>query len=150
LNEEERRRRSAAASHRGPAPERARGFRKCPQCAGLMIRRNLGRGASGIIVDVCGEHGLWFDDDELARVIAWMRTGGLEAAREDVARLKSSPDVQRKRRARSADGRRQPGDSSKADSFGPRPRGKIGRELEIVAKMVAAVLGWTIGPRLRP
>ena len=45
-----------------------------------MHRRNFGR-RSGVILDLCGEHGAWFDSDELARIVEWLRAGGLEAAR---------------------------------------------------------------------
>ena len=38
-----------------------------------------------------------FDCDELSHALAWTRAGGLEAARQDLARLKRSPDVHRKR-----------------------------------------------------
>lgn len=76
-------------------PPRQQRYRKCPECTGLMTRRNLG-GASGVVIDVCGAHGLWFDADELARALAWIRAGGLEHVRRDLARLKGSPDEYRK------------------------------------------------------
>jgi hypothetical protein len=98
LLEAEARRPSAASGvQRGGEPERRQPYRKCPQCAGLMIRRHLGNGKSGVIVDVCGVHGLWFDADELARALAWIRAGGLESVRREVARFKGSPDQHRKR-----------------------------------------------------
>jgi Zn-finger nucleic acid-binding protein len=52
-------------------------YRPCAVCGELMNRRNYGRD-SGIIIDVCGDHGLWFDADELARIITWLRAGGGE------------------------------------------------------------------------
>jgi hypothetical protein len=96
LNAEERRPARPTVTHR-PPPAKQQGYRECPHCAGLMTRRNLGRGKSGVVLDVCGEHGLWFDCDELSHALAWTRAGGLEAARQDLARLKRSPDVHRKR-----------------------------------------------------
>lgn len=51
-------------------------YRACPSCAALMHRKNFG-GRSGIIVDVCALHGIWFDREELARVIAFVEAGGL-------------------------------------------------------------------------
>jgi len=44
-----------------------------------MHRRNFGR-SSGVIVDVCAVHGLWFDRGELPRVLAFVAGGGLERA----------------------------------------------------------------------
>jgi Zn-finger nucleic acid-binding protein len=56
-------------------------YRRCPHCEALMHRRNHG-GKSGVLVDTCREHGLWFDRSELERVLAWIRGGGERAAAE--------------------------------------------------------------------
>ena len=37
---------------------------------------------SGVILDVCKLHGLWFDRDELRRIVEFIRSGGLENSRE--------------------------------------------------------------------
>jgi Zn-finger nucleic acid-binding protein len=52
-------------------------YRPCPVCRGLMNRRNYG-GNSGVIIDLCREDGIWFDADELARILTWVRAGGVE------------------------------------------------------------------------
>ena len=52
----------------------------CPACSSLMNRRNFGR-CSGVIVDVCQKHGVWFDVGELPRIIAFVESGGLEKAK---------------------------------------------------------------------
>lgn len=39
----------------------------CPVCEQLMHRRNYAK-RSGIILDVCAAHGIWFDANELSRV----------------------------------------------------------------------------------
>jgi Zn-finger nucleic acid-binding protein len=54
-------------------------YRPCPVCAALMNRQNYGR-KSGVILDICGAHGIWFDLDELPRVLAWIQGGGEERA----------------------------------------------------------------------
>jgi Zn-finger nucleic acid-binding protein len=36
---------------------------------------------SGVIVDVCRQHGTWFDRDELRRIVEFIRAGGLDKAR---------------------------------------------------------------------
>ena len=54
----------------------------CPVCHQLMNRVNFAR-CSGVVVDVCGQHGTWFDRDELRRVVEFIRGGGLERAREE-------------------------------------------------------------------
>jgi Zn-finger nucleic acid-binding protein len=75
--------RSAAAplpSSGGPAPE-SRGrlervvYRRCPVCAERMNRQNFGR-RSGFVLDLCPDHGVWFDASELDGVLAWVRRGG--------------------------------------------------------------------------
>lgn len=55
-------------------------YRPCAICAKLMNRRNFG-GASGVIVDLCAEHGVWFDAGEFPRVLAFVEAGGLEQER---------------------------------------------------------------------
>jgi Zn-finger nucleic acid-binding protein len=52
----------------------------CPICKGLMNRVNFAR-CSTVIVDVCRQHGTWFDRDELRRIVEFIRNGGLEKAR---------------------------------------------------------------------
>lgn len=52
----------------------------CPLCHSAMNRTNFGR-VSGVIVDVCGKHGTWFDAGELTRTVAFAAGGGLERAR---------------------------------------------------------------------
>ena len=42
-------------------------YRPCPRCGQLMNRFNFGR-VSGIVIDKCAGHGIWFDRDELAKV----------------------------------------------------------------------------------
>jgi len=65
----------------GTAPAGAGGhlYRPCPVCGALMNRQNYGR-KSGVILDICGSHGIWFDLDELPRVLAWIQGGGEERA----------------------------------------------------------------------
>lgn len=52
-------------------------YRPCPVCQGQMNRRNYA-GTSGVIIDLCREDGIWFDADELARILTWVRAGGTE------------------------------------------------------------------------
>jgi Zn-finger nucleic acid-binding protein len=76
-------------SHARPAPPQATDqkkpaawrYRKCPDCGEIMHRRNYA-GASGVIVDFCKDHGVWFDADELPRILTWIRSGGLAKAKE--------------------------------------------------------------------
>jgi Zn-finger nucleic acid-binding protein len=46
-----------------------------------------------VIVDVCREHGTWFDRDELRRIVEFIRDGGF-----DKARAREMEDLEAKRR----------------------------------------------------
>jgi Zn-finger nucleic acid-binding protein len=52
----------------------------CPECGQLMNRVNFAR-CSGVVVDVCKNHGTWFDHAELQRVVEFIRAGGMSASR---------------------------------------------------------------------
>jgi Zn-finger nucleic acid-binding protein len=47
----------------------------CPVCSERMMPRGFGKG-SGIMLDVCREHGVWFDHRELEAVTRWIETHG--------------------------------------------------------------------------
>ena len=53
----------------------------CPDCKHLMNRNNFAR-ISGVIVDICKQHGVWCDAEELPRIIEFIRQGGLDFARQ--------------------------------------------------------------------
>ena len=71
-----------AASHAtSAAPETSKvNYVPCPECAQLMNRVNFAR-CSGVIVDICKQHGTWFDRDELSRIVEFIHGGGLNASR---------------------------------------------------------------------
>jgi Zn-finger nucleic acid-binding protein len=52
----------------------------CPECSQLMNRANFAR-CSGVIIDLCKKHGIWFDRNELSRIVEFIRSGGLELSR---------------------------------------------------------------------
>ncbi|HQR44515.1 MAG TPA: zinc ribbon domain-containing protein [Thermoanaerobaculia bacterium] len=71
-------------------------YRKCPFCPGLMTRRNYGAG-SGVILDLCGKHGVFLDRGELTAIVDFLENGGRdrtmrrerEKLREEVSALES-------------------------------------------------------------
>jgi Zn-finger nucleic acid-binding protein len=77
------------------APPRGATYRSCPHCHGLMNRRNYGK-RSGVVVDVCKDHGIWFDARELEAVVRFIRTGG-EAASSERDRAEEA-EAERRRR----------------------------------------------------
>jgi Zn-finger nucleic acid-binding protein len=59
----------------------------CPCCGTVMNRRQFAAGAK-VVVDVCRDHGVWFDTAELRAVADFAAGGGMErAAREEEQRL---------------------------------------------------------------
>jgi Zn-finger nucleic acid-binding protein len=63
------------------APPAKISYVPCPDCKQLMNRSNFAR-ASGVIIDVCKKHGVWFDAEELPRIIEFIQKGGMELARQ--------------------------------------------------------------------
>ena len=60
-------------------------YLSCPVCRALMNRVNFAR-TSGVVVDVCREHGTWFGRGELQRVVEFLGRGGLAQA---IARIET-------------------------------------------------------------
>ena len=54
----------------------------CPICNKLMNRVNFAH-CSHVVVNVCREHGTWFDKDQLRRIVEFIRGGGMDRAREE-------------------------------------------------------------------
>ena len=65
------------AFHKSPAKIQ---YVPCPDCKQLMNRNNFAA-SSGVIVDICKGHGVWFDREELPRIIEFIRKGGLDYQR---------------------------------------------------------------------
>jgi Zn-finger nucleic acid-binding protein len=78
--------RSAALAFFGTRSQTSQNIRPvryvpCPECKQLMNRSNFAR-SSGVIVDLCKEHGVWFDAGELPKIVEFIENGGLARARE--------------------------------------------------------------------
>ncbi|MBK6751601.1 MAG: zf-TFIIB domain-containing protein [Acidobacteria bacterium] len=53
----------------------------CPDCKNLMNRSNFAK-VSGVIIDICKQHGVWFDMGELPKIIEFIQKGGMDLARQ--------------------------------------------------------------------
>ncbi|HXE59861.1 MAG TPA: zinc ribbon domain-containing protein [Gemmatimonadaceae bacterium] len=53
----------------------------CPECHKVMNRVNFAH-SSGIIIDVCKKHGVWFEKDELHGVLDFVAKGGMQQQRQ--------------------------------------------------------------------
>ena len=74
-------------------PAAGREYRRCPQCGERMARRQYQR-VSGVLVDECLGHGVWFDAGEFNHVIEFLKAGGLEksqsAAEQDAEKRRQA------------------------------------------------------------
>jgi len=69
-------------------------YLKCVRCGSLMVRRNF-RKISGVMVDICRDHGAWLDAGELEQIRTFIANGGLDKSqdkdimenREEIARI---------------------------------------------------------------
>ena len=64
----------------------------CPVCKQLMNRLNFAH-CSNVIIDICAQHGSWFDKDELRRIVEFIRAGGV-----DRSRAREIEELERRRR----------------------------------------------------
>lgn len=61
---------------------------KCPTCSTIMNRKQFAT-AAGIVIDVCRDHGTFFDAGELCAIVDYVRDGGLErSAKKDALRAR--------------------------------------------------------------
>lgn len=67
--------RPAGGAQPSGSPARGPFYRPCPVCRTRMNRRNYAL-RSGVVVDVCQRHGVWFDIHELEELLRWLRRGG--------------------------------------------------------------------------
>lgn len=71
--------RTAEPRSAGRGPQKGPFYRPCVVCSATMNRRNWGK-RSGIILDICQKHGVWFDLHELEDLLRFLRTyGGRQA-----------------------------------------------------------------------
>lgn len=57
------------------AGQHKKAYIPCPVCGTMMNPQNYGM-HSGVIIDLCREHGVWFDADELNNILAYHAAGG--------------------------------------------------------------------------
>ena len=98
------------------APDGAkRQYVPCLTCGQLMQRRMFrhdGRG-SGIVLDVCRDHGVWFDADELSHALAFVRSSVRASSGLDGSRGSSQPGAASRRAVGPGFVNRRPGQPSR-------------------------------------
>ena len=56
-------------------------YRKCPHCSNLMNQQNYKR-MSGVIIDICRQHGVFLDNGELENIQQFIAVGGEQRFQE--------------------------------------------------------------------
>ncbi len=68
---------------------------RCPVCLKMMNRTNFAR-ISGVIIDTCRDHGVWFDSGEVEKTMEFIAKGGLQKAKSvEMERMKHEEDLRR-------------------------------------------------------
>jgi Zn-finger nucleic acid-binding protein len=75
---------------------RALAYLTCPRCGGPMARRAFER-VSGVVVDECPRHGVWFDAGELSQALTFLERGGEARRAAFEARERAHLEEQRRR-----------------------------------------------------
>ena len=63
--------------HKRKPVEPKKKYLKCPVCESVMSRRIFKR-ISGVLIDVCRQHGVWLDEGELEQIRSFVASGGVE------------------------------------------------------------------------
>lgn len=56
-------------------------YHPCIRCGALMLKKNFKK-ISGVIIDICADHGVWLDNGELEHIRCFIANGGLEKYQE--------------------------------------------------------------------
>jgi Zn-finger nucleic acid-binding protein len=92
---------TSGATHEEVQTESAVRYVRCPVCRQMMNRTNFAR-ISGVIIDTCHGHGIWFDPGEMEKIMDFIAHGGLQKAKAaDLDRLKDEEKLVRLRSAQS-------------------------------------------------
>ena len=87
-----------------PSMEAQIRYVRCPVCRKMMNRENFAR-ISGVIIDSCRDHGLWFDAGEIVRIMAFVAKGGIQKAKAvEMDQLKAEEKIMRLRNSSSGQG----------------------------------------------
>lgn len=73
---------------------------RCPECSEFMHRQNFAS-VSGVILDVCRLHGIWFDEGEMEKIMDFIARGGLKKARQALLQKAKEEQTLAKLRAES-------------------------------------------------
>jgi Zn-finger nucleic acid-binding protein len=61
--------------------EKKKAYIPCVRCGSLMARQNFRR-ISGVLIDICKDHGVWLDAGELEQIRSFIANGGLDKSQD--------------------------------------------------------------------
>lgn len=64
-----------------PALPKKSEYVKCARCSAVMVQKNFRR-ISGVIIDICRDHGAWLDAGELEQIRCFIANGGLNKSQD--------------------------------------------------------------------
>ena len=73
-------------------------YRECVICKQLMVKQNYAH-TSGVVIDVCGRHGIWLEADALPRIGEWIQAGGLIRVNQQLMQDESEREPRQKSEA---------------------------------------------------
>lgn len=114
-------------------------YKDCPHCLQRMHRKNYAR-LSGVVVDQCAKHGVYFDAGELAQVLGFVATGGLTVVRQ--RKIREQEYEERQNRYLKSFGQSQ--SAIYLDSIGPMRQFNPGILVAIFGVMVRSYY-WVLG-----
>jgi Zn-finger nucleic acid-binding protein len=82
-----------------PLAEHGMHYRECVICKQLMVKQNFAH-TSGVVVDVCGRHGIWLAADALPRIVDWIQAGGLTRINQQSVQQESDQALRQKSQTR--------------------------------------------------
>jgi Zn-finger nucleic acid-binding protein len=84
-----------------PASDGKLHYRPCAVCQQLMVKQNYAH-KSGVMVEVCRQHGVWLEADALSRIVDWIHGGGLARANQDAEEAAKAAQLKAEAQAEAA------------------------------------------------
>jgi Zn-finger nucleic acid-binding protein len=69
-------------SFQRPALQTESGYLPCVRCQTPMLKKNFQR-ISGVMIDICGDHGIWLDAGEMENIRSFIANGGLDKSQDN-------------------------------------------------------------------
>lgn len=68
-------------SYHRPALQKETAYLPCVRCGTPMTKKNF-QEISGVMIDICGDHGIWLDAGEMESIRSFIANGGLDKSQD--------------------------------------------------------------------